>query len=94
MNAQRPTRAEAPPWHIPAPPDFPAKFESAAAVEHEDRRRVTILRAGGQPPAELLADTLAADDFHETEPTTMASSRFMRVTGILSFETELMVFHG
>ena len=82
MNAQRQTRAEAPPWHLRTPPGLPAKFESAAAVEQEDRRRVTILRAGDQPLAEQLADMLAADDFHETEPTTMASSRFMRVARI------------
>lgn len=79
MNTQAGPRRETMPWSAPAPADFPERFETPDAVEKEDRRRTTVLRQFPSPKLKSLADRLAANDFHESEPTTMASSRFMRL---------------
>ena len=70
------------PWQIPTPRSFPAALETPVAVEEEDEKRIRTLSRFGDADAQRLARHLAAADFHENEPTTMASSRFMRLARI------------
>lgn len=74
------------PWRVAAPAKFPKKFEKPDKVEAEDRRRINILRRMDKPRLTVLADRLDALDFHANEPTTMASSRFMRLGRIRVIE--------
>lgn len=84
LSGPRPPRM---PWEAPAPEDFPHDFETPAAVESEDRRRVKLLRKSGRPKLIAFAARLAADDFHETGRPTTASSRFMRLGRIRIINT-------
>ncbi|MGK7869189.1 hypothetical protein [Falsiroseomonas sp. E2-1-a20] len=74
------------PWHAPTPPGFHADFETPAAAEQEDLRRITILRRVGGADHLALAERLADGNFHEQEPT-LASSRYMRVARIRLLST-------
>lgn len=92
MNTPISPRAPIMPWAVPTPPGFPPRFETPIAVEKEDHRRIGVLRKFRGPNVNALADRLAASDFHENEPTTMASSRFMRLarTRIISTAAPLL----